>query len=649
MRARSTWSRCVLWVPLALCLGCGERGTEKRGGTEGDVAKVEDVQPGPLSAQEKNTLYHLAEGSEQLPLWMIRPLRNPNDRRKFFLENPERFGLISDPNNRDGLPVGVTADETVDTRFLGVIMMGFNCSACHVNEITYQGSRLRIDGGPSRFNTETFGSELATALKETLKPLHLIQFLVDLSRLPPSVIGTDTVRLQGTRHPAVQQWLRGLVDVERTAADAAFLAVLDRELRADSAQSAPVRLQNVSWDSTDPGFRQLRQRYSELRLEGAQQRLHAAAPQNDALSGDAQALAARQRSLREILIIARMLWDRIELLKSIAGTQSGIQRTADGPGRVDAFGVARNRLYPEGAVPLTAPVSFPHLWGFAQNRWLHYDANTTSVMERNLGQALGVGAVFDPVTYTSTLNPINIHQLELLARRLEAPAWPSFFPAVDAAKARQGEPLYGQYCAGCHQDPPAPDACFPIGVVQTDSLRATNFALPLGNGRFTDSVAPVLNKMKYAAYRTFQVPEAQWPVYNGIPDDSVFWRVTGQYGVRTLRGAWATAPYLHNGSVPSLYELLLPAARRSGTFPVGHPEYDPVKVGYTMTAPAGTHRFDTSQPGNANTGHEYGTQLSEAERMALLEYLKTLGAYSGPVTAQTGGGACPDWNGPPRP
>lgn len=652
MQLRSSSMGLFFLAFLALAAAaCGGRGPGQAAGDGGTgrVASVADVRPGPLTAQERNLFYHLAEGSEQLPLWMVRALRNPNDRRKFFMENPERFGLIADPSNADGLPVGVTADETADLRFLGVVMMGFNCSACHVNEITYQGSRLRIDGGPSRFNTETFGSELSAAIKETLEPLHLLQFVLDVARLPPSVLGTDSVRIRHTRHPAVQQWLSGLVDQERTAGDEAFLGVLDRELRADSAQNPPVHPRDVPWDSAHPGFRQLMQRYADLRLEGTQQRLHAAAQEHHTLAADAEALAARLHSVREIPVIARMLWDRLQLLRSILGHHPRVLSTPDGPGRVDAFGVARNRLYPHTPVPTTAPVSFPHLWGFAQNNWLHYDANTTSVMERNLGQALGVGGVFDPVTFKSTLNPVNIHQLELLARRLEAPAWPAFFPAIDQAKARQGEPLYGRYCAGCHQDPPVQDVCYPLNVMWTDSLRAVNFAARLGNGRFTDSVAPVLNRMKYAAYRTFRVPEAQWPIYNGIPDSEVVWRVTGQYGARTLPGAWATAPYLHNGSVPSLYELLLPAARRSRTFPVGHPEYDPVRVGYSMTAPAGTPQFDTSLPGNRNTGHEYGTSVSEDERMALLEYLKTLGAYSDPVTPQQGGDRCPNLNGPVRP
>ena len=101
------------------------------------------------------------------------------------------------------------------------------------------------------------------------------------------------------------------------------------------------------------------------------------------------------------------------------------------------------------------------------------------------------------------------------------------------------------------------------------------------------------------------------------------WRTTGKYAGRPLTGVWASPPYLHNGSVPTLYHLLLPAAKRPTTFPLGHREYDPVKVGY-VTEVAGKSRFvmDTTQDGNHNTGHEYGTDLSEDDRMALLEYLK---------------------------
>jgi hypothetical protein len=97
------------------------------------------------------------------------------------------------------------------------------------------------------------------------------------------------------------------------------------------------------------------------------------------------------------------------------------------------------------------------------------------------------------------------------------------------------------------------------------------------------------------------------------------------YRARPLNGIWATAPYLHNGSVPSLYDLLLPSAQRPRIFYVGSWEFDPVHVGVETGSPFnGAFTFDARLPGNSNAGHEYGIGLSEPEKMALIEYLKTL-------------------------
>lgn len=92
------------------------------------------------------------------------------------------------------------------------------------------------------------------------------------------------------------------------------------------------------------------------------------------------------------------------------------------------------------------------------------------------------------------------------------------------------------------------------------------------------------------------------------------------YKARSLNGIWATAPYLHNGSVPSLYDLLLPPDQRPSSFMVGAREFNPDKVGFQNDG----LRFITSPPGNQNTGHEYKTPLSEQDRLDLIEYLKSL-------------------------
>lgn len=116
------------------------------------------------------------------------------------------------------------------------------------------------------------------------------------------------------------------------------------------------------------------------------------------------------------------------------------------------------------------------------------------------------------------------------------------------------------------------------------------------------------------------------------------------YKGRSLNGIWATAPYLHNGSVPTLYDLLLPKKRegdpeegeyRPDHFQVGSREFDPVKVGFKTEGYEG-FRFTTGRRGDDNGGHEYAAgrtpqpngeilpALSAEQRKDLLEYLKTL-------------------------
>jgi hypothetical protein len=84
---------------------------------------------------------------------------------------------------------------------------------------------------------------------------------------------------------------------------------------------------------------------------------------------------------------------------------------------------------------------------------------------------------------------------------------------------------------------------------------------------------------------------------------------------------WARSPYLHNGSVRTLEELLAPASARAERFSRGSRAYDPAKVGYTD---AGAYILDTRQPGHSNAGHEHGTDLTPAEKRDLIEHLKTL-------------------------
>ena len=143
-----------------------------------------------------------------------------------------------------------------------------------------------------------------------------------------------------------------------------------------------------------------------------------------------------------------------------------------------------------------------------------------------------------------------------------------------------------------------------------------------------DAPTDELTAIEYKARRRMGMAPAGFTVTTG-----------GTYKARPLNGIWATAPYLHNGSVPTLHHLLLPAKDRPKTFPIGSREYDPENVGLNIAIelPGGTifrARADdgTAIPGNSNAGHEFGTaaitdpatRLDDAERRALLEYLKSL-------------------------
>lgn len=134
-------------------------------------------------------------------------------------------------------------------------------------------------------------------------------------------------------------------------------------------------------------------------------------------------------------------------------------------------------------------------------------------------------------------------------------------------------------------------------------------------------------------------------------------QVIPSYKPRPLAGIWATAPFLHNGSVPTIYDLLSPVAERPKTFRVGSREYDPVKAGLAQPA-SGFWVFDTSKDGNHNTGHEFnvgyrpwkegdppahgliGPLLTPDERLAIIEHLKVRNDdLDGPQTPEIPGAA----------
>jgi hypothetical protein len=137
---------------------------------------------------------------------------------------------------------------------------------------------------------------------------------------------------------------------------------------------------------------------------------------------------------------------------------------------------------------------------------------------------------------------------------------------------------------------------------------------------FSEAIKATMFKIKTKEIAGFPPAEK-----DAIEKQPVEWRGLGKYSARTLKGSWATAPYLHNGSVPTMDDLLQASKDRPKKFYIGSHEYDPAKLGYVTEQKSTV--YDTAIPGNSNKGHEgerYGTNISPEERKDLIEYLKSM-------------------------
>jgi mono/diheme cytochrome c family protein len=607
-----------LVLSCAMVLGCSKTppappragGSEVGSGSATAVvaSKLIDFENG-LTRQQREEFYHLAEGSEVFPLDWLQAIDNVHTGRR-FLTDVERFGLIPDPDNSDGLPIGLTGASSRGLPMLGR-MVGVNCAACHVGQVSFQGSAIRLDGAPNLFDARKFFTELADSAEATFE--HPTKLFAFLSRLKAS--GSDADASDAQRD--ARELTHSLAD-ESSKLREQLLPHVD-DLIAKEKAHKPHELFDA--------LKTARAEAHELRAKllgdfSLPERIHELGGIKDAIEAVAKRVdskTALKHTMEDIAINLRLLHARVEFLKRLAFL-GGADITEGGPGRVDAFGTARYWLFDPKYKPNT-PVSYPAIFGFEQIYWLHYDGNTTSVIERNIGQALGLGAVFEPKTFSSTIIPPNLNRLEMLAAKITPPAWPeTLLGPIDAEKAARGKSLFESQCMKCH--PPfqpgemAKDLLFDLDEIGTDRGRAVTFTENLPDGKpYMDSLRDALAALKKRAYEEDKVPPAEQAEYER--NRPVEWRANGKYAGRPLRAIWSSAPYLHNASVPTLHDLLLPAAERPKTFPIGDREYDPKKVGYTTEATsAPIFTFDISKPGNSNIGHAYGLLRVRGARSA---------------------------------
>jgi hypothetical protein len=529
------------------------------------------------SQADREWFYQVSQGAQIISYDIFLSLEVAGSQELFRSDsNSDRNGLITQAanprTNPDGLPVGLTKTVVTGGRWKGETI-GMNCAICHTAQLTFQGKRIRIDGGVGNtFDFMAYCNALDDALQATL---------------------TDTAKFD--------------------------------------------RLATRLGASSSGAKSELRKRFT-----------------ND---------AARVHEYRARAVIAPIPW---------------------GPSRIDAIALIVNRLVsgtpgiPQNQSTPLAPTKPPFVWNSPQGTWTQWRGVQQDPISRNLTETMGVFMPMDLTSKTpqdglfdSNAEVLTLQKIENSLQRLAPPKWPEeVLGKIDRKKALEGKALFVETCAGCHNVWPytwtEPNkygkrfvrvGLVPQTLVGTDPSQFQDLRpyaitaqlsaylpppykdkemIPTGALYRILEVAVLENalakvnltgaqKVELHGYREFPLPDGPVGVYKAAPRD----------------GVWATPPFLHNGSVPSLYEMLLPAKERTKKFYIGR-EFDPVKVGLDTSEKPGAFLYDTSLPGNSNAGHSFengprgngiiGPLLTDEQRWAIIEYLKSIPEEPGRVT-----------------
>ena len=621
------------------------------------------------SAADSLWFYNVTQGSNLLPYSFFLILEQPDSSTLFRSnDNMDRYGYLpqrSTASNPDGLPVGMVRDE-----YRGKAYMGFTCAACHTTQINYQSTGIRIDGGPANSDMENFMLDLADALHVTLENSEKRNRF--LSRV-----------LQRGDYQTAEEVL---VDLKKYTQRIKTYTIINNP--RDSARP----LTHYGYGRLD-AFGRIYNRVLEHLMSSRQlQELlsEVLSPQElqTVIAGIEPLLSSHDRD-HVIERTQAYLSD-----KQLIRLRNKIYNPADAPmsypflwdvpqhdyvqwnGRVDNSGLgpmARNAGQVIGV--------------FGTLDWQEKDGFTLSSV---LG---GQGFGTKHIDFQSSIDIRNLRRVENHLRRLKSPQWPEhILPKLDQTRVVRGAELFSDYCAVCHGqiERASPDRrivakMISVSAIGTDPKMAINSVeftgysgilqyqyVDVGVGNIllqqqapvvalltlaTRNVVTTPDNDKWLVRRWFErlidfvltyfdnevQPSIKAGIYTADTSATPFASIMA-YKARPLNGVWATAPYLHNGSVPTLYDLLLPKKQfddpndgeyRPDEFIVGSREFDPVKVGFKSQGYDG-FLFRTSILGNHNIGHEYASgrtplpdgallpPLNREQRLDLVEYLKSL-------------------------
>lgn len=613
-------------------------------------------------------------------------------------------------NNPDALPVGMTKDTyaggVLKTK---KSYMGFTCAACHTSQINYIDAKdglakaIRIDGGPAAADMENFMVQLAHALEKTrTNPAKLARFKLALKnqkdgyyRNRPKAIDDDLNRFAVQTHAYTEinnpTWRSGDINrathygyarldafgrifnrvIEHTVDPQTFRKALENELPIETRIKFQSKFDDIFGTNDSPKFPT--PPHTVLRALMALDQ-HTPPQHTAAVKKALQRLRANLYNPADAPASYPYLWD--------VPQHDFVQWT----GLVSNGGLGPMGRNAGQVIGVFGTLDWQKKTGFP---WLSINGVA------KLLSGSGIGS--HHIDYKSSIDKRNLRRVEHQLRELLSPKWPeNELGRLNTTLVQQGKPIFQRYCSSCHQNISRTDPerriianISKLSTIGTDPVLANNAVTANGSaglmkGGYSDDPlgtivlgeeSPVPAILRVATQgvifagdpdKTFirRGAEWTWDFFKALGNNTVkssrrqgdydlstpqapFAPITG-YKARALNGIWATAPYLHNGSIPNLYEILLPKRGandptidkngntikyRSDTFMVGSREFDTRNVGFKKDGyPTGTgFKFDTALHGNFNTGHNYGTNgsdnlpiLTEPERLALLEYLKSL-------------------------
>ncbi|MCF6434046.1 di-heme-cytochrome C peroxidase [Pseudoalteromonas sp. MMG022] len=544
------------------------------------------------------------QGSQIIPytwfVWLEQADSTQLFRHSEHMESLRYLPSKASEKNPGGLPIGFARHSNQTT---GENWVGMTCAACHTNQIDYKGTKILVDGAPTLANFVLFFDRLVAALNKTLNEEAKFE------RFARNVLGSG------------------------------YNATTKNDLKQRLQEIALQTAQRQAVNALPKDYPQDFTSYARLDAFGNIQNAGTAFALNDLTNKNAPTGP----------VSYPFLW----------GTHQSdvVQWNASAPN-----------------TPIVGPL-------------VRNIGEVVGVFgELEIKEAPFIQRVFGKhARYSSTVDMIGLGNLESWVKTLRSPQWPlEYFPAIDTEKAAKGAILYKQECASCHQVIPRDKEHLDyianqtlISELGTDPVTANNASchmaktlflegtkeriligskfqavdnaidipvngvvglvlkdLPLAlkagnipertdaNGNKISVVKELENLLvQHLKKRGEKADEVEADCVDGVYDGGV-------YKGRPLNGIWATAPYLHNGSVPNLYELMKKPEQRVTEFWVGSREFDPVNVGFDTTA--GLNKFKVNgsggkiMPGNSNRGHSYGTDLNDEQKWQVIEYMKTL-------------------------